>query len=85
MLSGLVVMIDSDEDGQFDDTENLEDHGFKARKMQEDRFVTGSDATGSIQSGNAADNHLTGHNAQIVLHRAALDHTCSGNQHRTSP
>ena len=60
MLSGLVVMIDSDEDGQFDDTENLEDNGFKARKMQEDRFVTGSDATGSIQSGNAADNHLTG-------------------------
>ena len=60
MLSGLVVMIDSDEDGQFDDTENLEDNGFKVRKMQEDRFVTGSDATGSIQSGNAADNHLTG-------------------------
>ena len=60
MLSGLVVMIDSDEDGQFDDTENLEDNCFKARKMQEDRFVTGSDATGSIQSGNAADNHLTG-------------------------
>ena len=44
MLSGLVVMIDSDEDGQFDDTENLEDNGFEARKMQEDRFVTGSDA-----------------------------------------
>ena len=60
MLSGLVVMIDSDEDGQFDDTENLEDNGFEARKMQEGRFVTGSDATGSIQSGNAADNHLTG-------------------------
>ena len=33
MLSGLVVMIDSDEDGQFDDTENLEDNGFEARKM----------------------------------------------------
>ena len=60
MLSGLVVMIDSDEDGQFDDTENLEDNGFEARKMHEGRFVTGSDATGSIQSGNAADNHLTG-------------------------
>ena len=59
MLSGLVVMIDSDEDGQFDDTENLEDNGFEARKMQEGRFVTGSDATGSIQSGNTADNHLT--------------------------
>ena len=60
MLSGLVVMIDSDEDGQFDDTENLEDNGFEARKMQEDRFETGSDAPGSIESGNAADNHLTG-------------------------
>jgi len=44
MLSGLVVMIDSDEDGQFDDTENLEDNGFEARKMHEGRFVTGSDA-----------------------------------------
>ena len=60
MLSGLVVMIDGDEDGQFDDTENLEDNGFEARKMQEDRYVTGSDAPGSIQSGKAADNHLTG-------------------------
>ena len=60
MLSGLVVMIDSDEDGQFDDTENLEDNGFKARKMQEDRFVTGSDATGSIQSGGAGGDILIG-------------------------
>tara|TARA_B100001093_G_scaffold253903_1_gene242943 strand:- start:243 stop:560 length:318 start_codon:yes stop_codon:yes gene_type:complete len=60
MLSGLVVMIDGDEDGQFDNTENLEDNGFEARKMQEDRYVTSSDAPGSIQSGNAADNHLTG-------------------------
>ena len=60
MLSGLVVMIDSDEDGQFDDTENLEDNGVDARETQEDRFVAGSDAAGSIESGNAADNHLTG-------------------------
>ena len=40
MLSGLVVMIDSDEDGRFDDTENLEDNGFEARKMQEDRLAS---------------------------------------------
>ena len=60
MLSGLVVMIDSDEDGQFDDTENLEDNGFEARKMQEGRFVTGSDATGSIQSGGAGGDILIG-------------------------
>ena len=70
MLSGLVVMIDSDEDGQFDDTENLEDNGFKARKMQEDRFVTGSDATGSIQSGGAG--------GDILIGSAGKDHLWGG-------
>ena len=60
MLSGLVVMIDSDDDGRFEDKEDLEDDGLDARETQEGRFLTGSDASGSIQSGNAADNHRTG-------------------------
>jgi Ca2+-binding RTX toxin-like protein len=60
MLSGLVVMIDSDEDGRFEDKEGLEDNGIDARETQADRFVTGSDGAGSIQSGNATDDHLTG-------------------------
>ena len=60
MLSGLVVMIDSDDDGRFEDKEDLEENGLDARETQEGRFLTGSDASGSIQSGNTADNHLTG-------------------------
>ena len=60
ILSGLVVMIDSDLDDRFENKEGLEDNGFDARETQEDRFLTGSDLLGSIRSGNAANNHLTG-------------------------
>lgn len=38
MLSGLVVMIDSDEDGRFEDKEGLEDNGIDAHETQADRF-----------------------------------------------
>ena len=65
MLSDLVLMINSDNDGRFEDKEDLEDDGLDARETQEDHFLTGSDAAGSIQSGNAADNHLPAQLAQI--------------------
>ena len=38
MLSVLVVMIDSDDDGRFEDKEALEDDGLDARETQKDRF-----------------------------------------------